>query len=419
MKEPKTFFCMILFLFATNYHAMSFFKNNNTNADDLQLIRDRQKQLASSWKAAPTPHLFAVDADLAAANAHNCENMVGAISLPLGLAGPVEFEQYGQRENSFVPLATSEGALVASVSRGLKAINQAGGAQLFVKNAGMTRAPSFAFADGKQAFAFAEFLDLAETRTKIRQVTEDGSSHLKFLALQSFVRGRQVFVRLSFDTDLAMGMNMVTIALQKLWEDFLNTYPGIQMLSLSSNVCTDKKASHINQILGRGYSAQAEVLLSEEILEEVLKTSSKKLLATHHSKNQLGSTLAGSSDHNMQFANVTAAFYLATGQDSAHIVEASQGNTIVEEALMADGSTGLYFAVHLSDLPLGSVGGGTALPAQKEVRSLILQNDDDPNPSKLAAILATGVLAAEISGLAALSSHSLAAAHQKLARKRK
>jgi len=397
---------------------MSFFKNNNSSANGLQQIEARQKQLLENWKSEQVAHLFTVDPDLAKANSTNCENMLGAISLPLGLAGPVEFELAGQGKKCFVPLATSEGALVASVSRGLKAINHAGGAQVFVKNAGMSRAPSFAFVDGKKAHDFANFLEQAENRLKIAQITESSSKHLKFLGLTSFVRGRQVFVRFSFDTDLAMGMNMVTIALQQLWDEWLKNYPGIEMLSLSSNVCTDKKASHINQLLGRGYNAQAEVVLSEQILQEILKTDVKKLLTTHQSKNNLGSTLAGSSDHNMQFANVVAAFYLATGQDAAHIVEASQGSTIIEEVKIADGSSGLYVAVYLPNLPLGSVGGGTGLPSQKEVRSLILQNEDNPNPMQLAAVLATGVLAAEISGLAALSSHGLASAHQKLARKK-
>jgi hydroxymethylglutaryl-CoA reductase (NADPH) len=115
----------------------------------------------------------------------------------------------------------------------------------------------------------------------------------------------------------------------------------------------------------------------------------------------------------MQFANVVAAFYMATGQDLAHITEASQGNTIIEETE----EKGLYFAVNLPDLPLGSVGGGTNLPAQKELRNLIHQGKEDLDPVQLASILATGVLAAEISGLAALSNNSLAQAHQRLARK--
>lgn len=380
------------------------------------MVINRQSQLKENWKQISTTHLFSVDEDLAKANSSNCENMIGAINLPIGLAGPSEIDLDGKKENCFVPIATSEGALVASVNRGLKAINQAGGAKIFIKNNGMTRAPVFAFNNGEEAFAFAKYLDLTKTREQIKKVTQESSAHLKLLDLQTFVRGRQVFVRFSFDTDLAMGMNMVTLALQKLWEEMLSSYPEISMPSLSSNFCTDKKTSFVNKLFGRGYSAQAEVFLSEEILNEVLKTSSRELFQTHQSKNQLGSNLAGSSDHNMQFANVAAAFYLATGQDLAHIVEASQGDTIVEETREEGKTTGLYFAVHLPNLPLGSVGGGTNLPSQSELRSLIYQEIESPTPTQLAAALAAGVLAAEISGLAALSNNSLAAAHHRLAR---
>lgn len=399
---------------------MSFFRTKAQFQNDQEEIKDRQNQLQKEWKKGEFINLFSVSEELSLANQCNCENMVGAVSVPLGLAGPVKIISEKKETEYFVPLATSEGALVASVNRGLKAINQAGGAQVIVKNFGMTRAPVFAFRNGGEAFVFASYLEEKAITEKIKQITEETSSHLKLNSLQSFVRGRSVYVRFSFFTDQAMGMNMVTIALQKLWEDFLSKYSGIKMLSLSSNVCTDKKSSFINQLLGRGYGAQAEVFLSEEILKTVLKTDAKTLLRTHQSKNLMGSNLAGSSANNMQFANVAAAFYLATGQDLAHVTEASQGTTIIEEADIAgtdDQKAGLYFAVNLPDLPLGSVGGGTNLPSQKELRNLISQKTESLTANELAAILATGVLAAEISGLAALSNHSLAKAHQRLARK--
>lgn len=393
---------------------MSFFKLDKDSLDDQQMIKQRQKQLQENWKTSSSEHLFAVDKDLSMANQRNCENMIGAVTVPLGLAGPVQINSTlfaSTVVDCFVPLATSEGALVASVSRGLKAINQAGGAKVFVKNQGMTRAPVFALPNGEAAWAFAKYLEQKETLASIKKITESSSSHLEFQSLQNFVRGRNVYVRFSFLTGEAMGMNMVTIALQKLWTEYLSTYEGLEMLALSSNVCTDKKSSYINQLLGRGYRAQAEVFLSEQILNTVLKTSVEAFLRTHHSKNLRGSSLAGSSAHNMQFANVVAAFYLATGQDVAHIVEASQGETIIE----AD-QGGVYCAVFLPNLPLGSVGGGTNLPTQKEVRQLLCQSEVELVPAQLAAILAAGSLAVEISGLAALSSHDLASAHQRLAR---
>lgn len=183
------------------------------------------------------------------------------------------------------------------------------------------------------------------------------------------------------------------------------------MRALSSNVCTDKKSSYINQLFGRGLSAQAEVFLSDAVITDTLKTTREALLATHQSKNVLGSNLAGSASMQMQFANVVAAFYLATGQDMAHVVEASQGTTIIEPA-----NDGVYVAVHLPDLPLGIVGGGVTLPAQTEVRKLLMNTTNPVSVVDLAKVLSTGVLAAEISGLAALSNHTLARAHQRLAR---
>lgn len=390
---------------------MSFFSKNTKELSDLETILERQEQLQKSWKKGEFSQLFNVSEELSRANQHNCENMIGAVALPVGLAGPVKIINEQKETEYFVPLATSEGALVASVSRGLKAINQAGGAQVMVKNFGMTRAPVFAFKNGNEAFDFAKYLEEEKTLKEIRQVTEKTSSHLKFIKLMSFIRGRNVYVRFSFLTDQAMGMNMVTIALQKLWEDFLSQYKGIKMLALSSNVCTDKKASFINQLLGRGYGVHVEVFLSEEILQNVLKTNSEDFLITYHAKNIIGSNVAGSSSLNMQFANVVAAFYMATGQDLAHIVEASQGTTIVENE-----EKGIYIAINLPDLPFGSVGGGTNLPAQRELRTLITKGQKDLNASQLVTILAVGVLAAEISGLAALSNHSLASAHRRLAR---
>jgi hydroxymethylglutaryl-CoA reductase (NADPH) len=413
-KKQFLLFCMISSFFATINYTMSFFQKQNPADSDLEAIEDRQKQLQKNWKKDQFSNLFTVSEALSHANHHNCENMIGVVSVPVGLAGPVKITVGDDEASEYVlPLATSEGALVASVNRGLKAINLASGAQVFVKNVGMTRAPVFAFKNGQQAFAFAKYLAEPEVLGKIKQITQSTSTHLQFQNLQSFVRGRNVYVRFSFLTGEAMGMNMATIALAKLWTDFLSHYDGgkIEMLAISSNVCTDKKAAFINQLLGRGYSVQAEVFLSETVLQDVLKTSVTALLQTHLSKNLRGSNLAGSTSHNMQFANVAAAFYLATGQDLAHVTEASQGETIVE---VADG--GVYFAVNLPDLPLGTVGGGTNLPAQKEVRSLIRQDEQEINPARLAALLAVGVLAAEISGLAALSSQSLAAAHARLAR---
>jgi len=397
----------------------SFFMPSKPNNDDLSAIKQRQQTVRQNWSSPVNEEIFQVSDKLALANQRNCENMIGAVQLPLGLAGPVKIALANANDGSetdeyMLPLATSEGALIASVGRGLKAINQSGGAKVWTDNAGMSRAPVFAFPDGEQAVAFVNFLGQSQTLSSIKTITEATSSHLQFKNLQNFTRGRNVYVRFSFLTDQAMGMNMVTIALDHLWQELLSDYPSIKLVALSSNVCTDKKASSINQILGRGWSAQAEVKLSAAVLADILHTDVQRFARTHQLKNLQGSNLAGSLSQNMQFANVVASFYAATGQDLAHIVEASQGTTMVE----AEGD-GLYVAVHLPNLPLGTVGGGTSLPSQAAARSLISQNHEQVDVRTLAMVLATGVLAAEISGIAALSDNTLAKAHQSLARRSK
>jgi len=368
----------------------------------------------------------------------NCENLSGSVEIPFGLAGPVLVKHFvslehtsssdamsssdplsfpRKRESSVseefsLPLATSEGALVASVSRGCKAIRLSGGAGVFVKKIGMSRAPVFKCVSGASAQEFANWLD--QNIKEFSAVAEATSHHLKYLSHLTWIRGRFVFVRFVFDTGEAMGMNMVSIALQKAWEVMSIKLPSelasTKLISLSSNVCCDKKDSQINRLMGRGYWAQAEVILTKEVINTVLKTTPQELWQAHYAKNLIGTNVAGSLSQNMQVSNVIAAMYLATGQDMAHVTEGSQANTTVE----IDGEN-IYFAVTLPNLNLGTVGGGTWLPKQTQARKLI-RSGKDINAAQLTAAVAVGCLAGEISGLAALASNTLAAAHERLGR---
>lgn len=372
-------------------------------------VEERKKKI-SAWNNKNFANLFKINFDQERASKTNCENMIGSVEVPVGVAGPVLIQDKGE---FLVPLATSEGALIASTSRGLRAINEAGGAVLISERIGMSRAPVFAFKTGKEAFAFQKFVESEASLDKIKKIAENTSSHLKFKKLQTWVRGRKVYLRFVFDTDQAMGMNMVTIALKAVWDQFLSEYEGIEMLSISGNLCVDKKSSVINTLLGRGDYAHAEVFLSQEIIEKTLKSSVDKILEAHQAKNLVGSNLAGSFAQNMQAANVVAAFFLATGQDMAHVVEASQVTTSFER----DGDR-IYVAVDMPNINMGTVGGGTWLAAQQEARALI-SPDKELNSLELAEVLAVAVLAAEISGMAALSSKTLAKAHGDLARSKK
>lgn len=341
-------------------------------------------------------------------NQQNCENLIGEVCLPLGVAGPVKIWSAASAAEFFLPLATTEGALVASVNRGVKAINLAGGAHGLVKSVGMTRAPVFRLPDIEAAAAFRNWL--ADQKSALIQVTEATSHHLKFLQMQTWQRGNLVFCRFSFDPGQAMGMNMVSVAVQEAWEKVINTYPKVELIALSSNLCTDKKESAINRLLGRGHQVELAVLLPAQVINQVLKTTAAKIMVVHQAKNLVGSNLAGSLSQNMQLANTLTAMYLATGQDVAQVVAAAtSGSTFVEQR-----DQDLYVGVSLPNLEIGVVGGGTALPTLAQARQLISAQPVTTN--QLALAMAAAGLAGEISGLAALANHTLVAAHQRLGR---
>lgn len=389
----------------------SFFHIADPDLLEEQKILQRQQKLTQLVNG-QFSELFQYGFDPQVAGKKNCENLIGSVEVPVGVAGPVRIHTQNFNEDFFLPLATTEGALVASVARGVKAIQAHGGAQVLVKKIGMSRAPVFKCSSGPVAQQFGGWLD--SHISEFAAEAEKTSQHLKYLSHLSWIRGKYVYARFVFDTDEAMGMNMITIALQTAWEKMQSSYPTelrlVELISLSSNVCADKKDSVINRILGRGYWAQAEVTLSPETIQTILKTTPQQLLETHAAKNVVGSNLAGSFSQNMQVGNVIAAMYLATGQDLAHVTEGSQANTTFE----AD-TKGMYIAVTLPNLNIGTVGGGTWLPKQTQARQLIRQGQT-LNAHQLVAAIATACLAAEISGMSALASQTLAQAHQKLGR---
>src|SRR3989344_558775 len=286
----------------------------------------------------------------------NIENMVGLTKVPLGTAGPV---------NGYtLPLATTEGALVASVNRGGKAIRQAGGAKVIVEPVGASRGPVFRVANlsaGQKLIAWVR-----KNFKKLQSIAAKTEPHLTLLAVKPQPLGRRVWLRFSFDTQEAMGMNMVTMA-------------------------------------------------SEAVAKEmVLKTEPEKIIEVVHSKDWLGSILSGSLGFNAHFANIVAAMFLATGQDLAHVVEGSMGVTTAELS-----GKDLYFSIYLPSLMVGTVGGGTGLPTQKEALKMLgIQGTKSGDAVKLAEAIGLGVLAGELSLTAALSSRDLGKAHQKLGRGR-
>ena len=326
----------------------------------------------------------------------HCENLVGATSIPLGVAGPIQ--------NYYIPLATTEGALVASVNRGCKAIRLSGGAMIVVEQVGVTRGPVFETKGISESLKLKKWLN--DNFGLLKNTAEKTSSHLKLKKIETTTTGCYVYVRFYFDTQDAMGMNMVTIATD-LMSQIIENKTRIKCLSISGNFCVDKKPSWLNFISGRGKKVWAEVILKEKVIKEVLKTTSQKLYDVWLSKCLIGSIMSGSLGFNSHFANIVAAFFAATGQDLAHVVEGSLGITTMKII-----NKDLYVSVYLPDVMLGTVGGGTKLKIKKEALSIM----GVKNSIELAEVLGGAVLAGEISLLASLSEGSLAKTHKRLGR---
>ncbi len=342
----------------------------------------------------------------------NCENMIGTIQVPLGVAGPVLIHGEYAEGSFYVPLATTEGALVASVNRGCSAISRGGGAQVRIFSDQMTRAPVFAARDVIHA---REIIDwVYNNRSEITKAAQSTTRHGKLTDIQTLTAGTSVFIRFCFSTGDAMGMNMVTIASEKASE-VIQEATGAKLVSLSGNVCTDKKPAAINNILGRGRTVSAGVGLTGEQIQSIFKTDAKALVEVSVRKNLVGSARAGSLGFNAHAANVIAAMFIACGQDPAHVVEGSQCITTIDPV-----DDGVYACVTLPALPVGTVGGGTRVGTQAECLSMLgVAGSGEPpgfHAKKLAEIVAVGVLAGELSLIGAQAAQHLARAHKQLGR---
>jgi hydroxymethylglutaryl-CoA reductase (NADPH) len=352
--------------------------------------------------------------DVQRASRKNCENFFGVAQIPMGVVGPLRVRGRCADGDFYIPLATTEAALVASTNRGCAAITQAGGAVVRVEDVGMTRAPVFRTSGIQQTQQFLQWIQ--EHDEDLRRITEATSSHLKLLEVRPYAFGTTVFLRFRFDSGDAMGMNMATIACDRAVNDLIEPATGVPCVALSGNYCVDKKPASLNFQEGRGKRIYAEILLEAPILHHQLKTNARDLVEVQYRKNLLGSIAAGSLGFNAHYANVLAAFFIATGQDPAHVVEGSMGVTCIE----ARGPDSVFASIFMPDVPLGAVGGGTALDTQREALTMLGVSPDPERRGeaaiRLAEIVGAVVLAGELSLMAAFTSQDLARAHEKLGR---
>ncbi len=337
----------------------------------------------------------------------NIENLIGAVQIPLGVAGPLTIRSMNHKPTiHYIPMATTEGALVASASRGCKAVTQSGGAIVKIEVVGVTRGPVFKTEGIEHGQKVINWIN--SHNQLISQTAQKTSSHLKLLKIDCSLVGRNLFARFYFDTQDAMGMNMVTIATQ-VAAGLIEKKTKAECVSIAGNFDTDKKPTYLNFILGRGKKVWAEVILKKKVIKDILKTTPEKMAEVVYRKILVGSAMSGSLGFNAHFANALAAIFTATGQDLAHVVEGSLGITTAEVLKNGD----LYFSIYLPSLMVGTVGGGTHLPTAQEALKIM----GAKSSLEYAEIIGASVLALEISLIASQAEGSLVKAHVKLARK--
>lgn len=354
--------------------------------------------------------------------AKGIEMKVGGAVIPLGVAGPVRIDGVAARGEYHIPCATNEAALVAGLNRGMKVINRAGGIRTIVTRDTMTRAPLL------EAPGIVEAADLVralanELGDELLEIPSDDAPFCRLVRVEPFQLGRKVWVRFVCRVGDAMGMNTVTNYAAKLVKEILRRHPSIRLVALSGNLCSDKKATALNVLHGRGKGVETEVIIRPDILADVYgaEATPEAVASINQSKNLYGSALAGTvTGFNANAANTVAAVFAATGQDLAQVVESS---TCFDQAVVD--KTGLRFGVTLPCLEVGVHGGGTGFGTARECLTLMgcagvgRDADDNENARRLAELIGAAVTAQELNLLCTLAGgFELASSHVRLAQGR-
>jgi len=397
---------------------IKFFNIENTLGDDTQGVRIRRRvveeSIGRSMEGLPYDDTPFTANYYESVKGRCCENVIGMVPIPVGVAGPLLMDG----KEYYVPMATTEGALVASTTRGCKAISISGGAATELLANGMARAPVLKVRDIRQA---KEVIDYVEANfDSFAELFNSTSRFARLKDIKTSLAGRNLFMRFTCSTGDAMGMNMVGKGVEQALQLLLSKFEGLRLLSLSGNVCTDKKPAAINWIQGRGKSVVAEAIIKGDVVRSVLKTSVAAMVELNISKNLVGSAIAGTmGGNNAHSSNMVSAIFLATGQDPAQNVESSNCMTLMEAV---NGGEDLYVSVSMPSVEVGTVGGGTGLPGQRAMLEVLGCAGSDPerpgeNAATLAKVVASTVMAGELSLMAALSSGDLIKSHMKLNRK--
>ncbi|XP_024987595.1 3-hydroxy-3-methylglutaryl-coenzyme A reductase-like [Cynara cardunculus var. scolymus] len=347
-----------------------------------------------------------------------CEMPVGYVQIPVGVAGPLLLDGM----EFTVPMATTEGCLVASTNRGCKAIYACGGATSVLLKDGMTRAPVVRFATAKRAAELKFFL---EEPLNFQTLASEFNKSSRFGRLQRItcaIAGKNLYIRFNCSTGDAMGMNMVSKGVQNVLDYLRSDFSDMDVIGISGNYCSDKKPAAVNWVEGRGKSVVCEAIIKEEVVKKVLKTDAASLVELNTLKNLTGSAMAGVlGGYNAHASNIVTAVYIATGQDPAQNIESSHCITMMETV---NNGKDLHVSVTMPSIEVGTVGGGTQLASQSACLNLLGvkgANQESPgsNARQLAKVVAGAVLAGELSLMSAIAAGQLVKSHMKYNRSNK
>ncbi|XP_022895182.1 3-hydroxy-3-methylglutaryl-coenzyme A reductase 1-like [Olea europaea var. sylvestris] len=341
-----------------------------------------------------------------------CEMPVGYVQIPVGIAGPLLLNgcEYS------VPMATTEGCLVASTNRGCKAIFASGGATCVLLRDAMTRAPVVRFTSAKRATELKFFLEDPLNFDTLSVVFSKSSRFARLQGIKCAIAGKNLYIRFSCSTGDAMGMNMVSKGVQNVLDFLQNDFPDMDVIGISGNFCSDKKPAAVNWIEGRGKSVVCEAIITRHVVTKVLKTTVPALVELNMLKNLTGSAVAGAlGGFNAHAANIVSAIYIATGQDPAQNIESSHCITMMEAI---NNGNDLHISVTMPSIEVGTVGGGTQLASQSACLNLLGvkgANKESPgsNSQLLATVVAGSVLAGELSLMSAIAGGQLVKSHMK------
>lgn len=377
--------------------------------DYTQEMAAARRDFARAHTGAPleTVGSFAIDPGVCAGN---IEQFMGCAQVPIGLAGPLRVNGEYARGDFYVPMATTEGTLIASYNRGMKVLSEAGGVLTTVSEDIMQRSPGFIFEDARKARDFRAWV--AAHFNEIKAIADATSSIGRLRDIDPYTASKFLFLRFNYTTGDAAGQNMVSKATHAACEWIRANCPLVEHFYLESNLATDKKTSYINTLRTRGKRVTAEARVPRELLLARMRVTPEQL-RHQRSVSATGAYLAGANSNGSHSANAIAAIFIATGQDLGNVAESAAAISFVEVLENGD----YYLSITIPALICATHGGGTGLPTQRECLEL-LGCQGTGHARKLAEIIAATTLAGDLSLAAAIAAEEWVSAHEKYGRNR-